>query len=287
MGEQTERDIPLPIRREVRQRCGFGCVVCGMPLYEYEHMLGFANVRRHVAEEITLLCDQHHRERTSGLLPIDQVIEANHAPYNLREGVSKPYNLYYSGVECEAVIGGNRFTTQDQGHGTVMVPVSVDDIPLIGFILSDGHLLLNLNVFDENNNLVLRIVNNELFYAASPWDIELVGKNLLIRESQRNFLVDMTFEPPHTVRINRGRLLCNGVEIIIRPEHILVTNNRTLVTGCQAINCPGGLVIGPHERPLGGFMSLQGISRYQGDRRDAERWARESMDHWAAVGKKP
>ena len=68
MGESRPA-IPSGIQREVRQRCGFGCVICGMPLYEYEHMKEWAIVREHVADDITLLCDQHHREKTSGLLP--------------------------------------------------------------------------------------------------------------------------------------------------------------------------------------------------------------------------
>jgi hypothetical protein len=165
------RNIPLPIQREIRQRCGFGCVICGLPLYEYEHMLGWTNVQRHVANEITLLCDQHHREKTGGLLPIEAVTQANASPYNLREGTSKPYNLHYSGDECEAVIGSNRFTTQDQGYGTVMIPLLVDGTPLLAFILADGHLLLNLNLYDEYNRLVLRIRNNQLLYSVAPWDI--------------------------------------------------------------------------------------------------------------------
>lgn len=70
-------------------------MICGMPLYEYEHMEEWAQVQRHVADEITLLCDQHHREKTGGLLPKQVVREANNNPYNLREGVSKPYALYW------------------------------------------------------------------------------------------------------------------------------------------------------------------------------------------------
>ncbi len=53
----NSRNIPLPIQREVRKRCGFGCVLCGLPLYEYEHMEEWAQVKRHIADEITLLCD--------------------------------------------------------------------------------------------------------------------------------------------------------------------------------------------------------------------------------------
>jgi hypothetical protein len=90
VGQPENREIPLPMKREIRQRCGFGCVLCGMPLYEYEHMLGFAQVQRHVAEEITLLCDQHHRERTSGLLPIEEVIKANGTPSTLEQARPSP-----------------------------------------------------------------------------------------------------------------------------------------------------------------------------------------------------
>jgi trigger factor len=32
------RAIPEPIMREVRRRCGFDCVLCGLSLYEYERM---------------------------------------------------------------------------------------------------------------------------------------------------------------------------------------------------------------------------------------------------------
>jgi hypothetical protein len=270
-------DIPLPIQREVRQRCGFGCVVCGLPLYEYEHMLGWANVQRHVATEITLLCDRHHREKTGGLLPEDEVARANADPYNLREGVSRPFDLHFSGPGCEALLGGNRFTTHDDGYGTIMVPISVDQVPLLGFILGDGHLLLNLNLFDEFNRPVLRIRNNELIFKPDLWDVELVGRRLVVREASRKVLVDIAFEVPNRIVVQRGRFLCNGVEILVRPDHVLVTNNCTLVNGNTALNCPGGLVIGPHDPPLGGFMALPSVPRYLGDPGEAQRWAREAL----------
>jgi hypothetical protein len=277
MPTESRPEIPLPIQREVRQRCGFGCVICGLPLYEYEHMLGWAQVQRHVADEITLLCDQHHREKTAGLLPLDDVRRANDQPFNLREGNSKPYDLHYEGGSCEAILGGNFFTTQDAGYGTIMVPVSVDNIPLLGFILGDNHLLLNLNLFDESNTLVLRIRNNELVFRPDTWDVQLIGRTLTVREGHRKILIEIEFKVPNKIVINRGRFLCNGVEILIQPDHILVTNNSTLISGCSAMNCPGGLMIGPHDPPLGGFMSLQGVSRYLGDRNAAIKWAKDSL----------
>ena len=234
----------MPIQREVRQRCGFGCVICGLPLYEYDHLLGWANVRRHLADEITLLCDQHHREKGANLRPNEIIMEANRIPHNLKTGVSKPYNLHYSGSECEIVIGGNAFKAADGGYGTVLLPVSVDGTPLLAFVLGDGHLLLNLNVFDEFNQPVLQIKNNQLIQSAAPWDIKLVGRNLIVREAERKILVDISFEPPHRIIINRGRFLKNGVEILIRPEQVIIANDGATFSGIMTKNWPAGILIG-------------------------------------------
>ena len=274
------RNIPLSIQRTVRQRCGFGCVICGFPLYEYDHIKGWANVHEHVAEDITLLCDLHHREATSGLLPRDKIIEANKAPHNLQSGISKPLQLHFEGDSCEVHIGGNYFTTKMSGDYTESIPIIVDGIPLIAFILQDGHLLLNVNLFDEYNQLVLRIVNNQLFYSISPWDIKIVGKTLTIREKARKMLIRMTYEPPNKVVIDKGRFLCNGVEILVDSDQILVTNNNTLISGCSSTNCHGGLIIGPTSNPIGGFMSLQGISRYLGDSKASLAWAKSIKEEF-------
>lgn len=272
--ECNSRNIPLAIQREVRQRCGFGCVICGFPLYEYDHIKGWANVHEHIAAEITLLCDKHHREVTSGLLPRGKVIEANQSPYNLKAGQSRPLALHFEGNSCEMHIGGNYFVTKAMGQPTESIPLMVDGIPLIGFVLEDGHLLLNLILFDQFNNVVLRIVNNQLFYSISPWDIQLVGKTLTIREKARQFLIKITFEPPNKVTIDKGRFLCNGVEILVNSDHILVTNNSILISGCSTINCHGGLIIGSTPKPIGGFMSLQGVNRYLGDSKASLAWAK-------------
>ena len=47
--------------------------------------------------------------------------------------------------------------------------------PLISFRISDGQLLLSLLLFDESNNVILQVVDNELSFVPDPWDIEFVG----------------------------------------------------------------------------------------------------------------
>ena len=91
------------------------------------------------------------------ILPKQIVKEANVNPFNFQEGVSKPYDLHFSGKTAEIEIGSNSFSCEDQGYGTIMIPISVDGTPLIGLVLADGHFLLNLVIFDEFNAPVLHI----------------------------------------------------------------------------------------------------------------------------------
>lgn len=271
--------IPLPVQREVRQRCGFGCVICGLPLYQYDHMLGWAETKRHVADEITLLCDMHHREKTAGLLSQETIAAANNAPFNLRTGVSKPYDLHYSGTSCEAIIGGNSFTIQDEGYNTAMASIVVDGVPLLGFVLGDGHLLLHVNLFNEFNELVLRIANNELVYSTSAWDIRLVGRRLEIREDQGEFLIEISFEIPNIVRVTRGRFLYNGVEIVVDPQYVLLTNTYMLTADVSMSNFNAAIVVGPHGAERSCAVHIAHVPRgYSPEKRaQAIAWAEESL----------
>src|SRR5207245_2555668 len=159
---------------------------------------------------------------TNKLLPRDQIIRADKDPYNLREGVSKPYALHYEGSDCIVDIGGNVYSFRDEGYGTEFVALAIDDDPIIGFKLDSGHWLLNLNLYDRGDDLILLIADNELIYSTTPWDIELVGRNLVIREGLGEILVDLLFEPPSQIKIQRGHLLHNGIEIEIAQDRLKI-----------------------------------------------------------------
>ncbi|MNP61053.1 hypothetical protein D3C76_1561960 [compost metagenome] len=57
---------------------------------------------------------------------------------------------------------------------------------------------------------------------------------------------------------------------------MLVTNNNTLISGCTAINCHGGLMVG--QPSIGGFMSLSSVNRYLGDSKKSLEWQRKVME---------
>jgi hypothetical protein len=207
---QDRPPLGADLMREVRQRCGFGCVLCGRPIYEYDHILGWAKVKRHVASEITLLCDDHHREKTAGFLPNARVIEANRRPFNIVNGVTAPHTLYYSGREFTLAIGIYKFQGGDRGQGAAGEAIRIDGESLFGVRLEDGHFLLNLSVYDSKGDLALLVADNELIMNARSWDVEVVGARITVREGERNILFDIVFRPPASHGIGE-LVLCSRV----------------------------------------------------------------------------
>src|SRR5258705_9230975 len=81
------RDIPEPVKLQVRQRCGFGCVVCGNPFIQYEHFdPEYKDAKDHLAEGITLLCGSCHDQTTKGLMSKEMVAYCNLNPYAISKG---------------------------------------------------------------------------------------------------------------------------------------------------------------------------------------------------------
>ena len=235
-------------------------MICGRPLYEYDHLVPWSEVEEHEADNIVLLCNEHHGEKTSGLLPVAQVIEANEAPANLATGVSSPLDLHYGGQDCEALIGSNVHTWPEMHDGLMTIPILIDDTPIVMFRVEDGHLLLTVQLFDEENELLVQVVDNELVFSTEEWDVEFVGRTLTVRSAPRSIFVGMTFEPPSRIVIDRGRIWRNGIMLTIQPTCVIVGQGNTM-SGCSAINCAFGLATGDLPEGLGGGAFYIGSSR--------------------------
>lgn len=255
----TSRNIPLPMQREIRRRCGFGCVICGLPLYEYEHMMEWATVQRHEADEITLLCTMHHTEKTKGLLPKDVVAKANKNPFNLQKGVSKPYDLHFSGRQAEIEIGGNSFKFERSDADARMAAIVIDDLALMEFKLQDEHLLLSLIAFNSQNAVILEITDNALTYQANNWDIQFTGTTITIREGLGDILYEIKFSPPQKIAITRGLIHCNGATLEVTQESLKI-GNQYEVSGNYSEQAQFGIVVGKYV-PSGGCLLTIGEIR--------------------------
>ena len=258
----TGRQIPAGIKREVRQRCAFGCVICGKPLYEYDHLDGWAETKRHDVNRIILLCDQHHRERTSGLLPTDQAEAASKEPFNLRAGHSTRHTLHYDGTRCEIAIGNNDFTTDVLAEGKSLTALMIDNQPMVKFRVEDNHLLLTLVFNDPMNRLTLAVEDNELVYSVDPWDIEFVGRRLTLRIAERRVLADIVFGPPSRIAIERGHFLRNGVQAVVTRDGLTIENVGSPISNCSFGDCSAGILLGGCDPTLAAAYIFADIPRY-------------------------
>lgn len=224
-------EIPAAMKRQVRQRCGFGCVICGLPLYEYEHMQGYASVKRHRAEELTLLCDRHHKERTNGLLTREQVQDANNAPYNKTQRNGHSLALHYEGnralLELGPTVVVRRIGLRD---GDRMIAVAIDRHPMLGFTFEDGHLLVSLNLLGEDGSCLVQIQRSELLVFPNSWDIEFVGRRLCVRNAPREIVLDICFHPQNTIKIAKAQFVRNNREVLIDGNGVHLLRGKYRIT---------------------------------------------------------
>ncbi|WP_152627488.1 hypothetical protein [Streptacidiphilus melanogenes] len=211
--------IKAEMQRQVRQWCGFGCVICGCPLYIYEHMVEYAENPVHERENLTLLCPLHELEKTKGLLSRTDVQAANREPFNRSRGVTDPYGLHFSGGRCEMLLGGNRFLSE----GRRLVPMLVNNQEPIAFDFNnDGHLELNASIPDRSGEVALLIVANEIVLATTAWDITFIGTRLTLRHGPGDFQFEASFQVPDRIDITRLDMRYGDTHVWVDPQGLHV-----------------------------------------------------------------
>lgn len=268
--------IPESIKRQVRQRCGFGCVVCGCPIYEYEHMVEYSRTQTHEAENLTLLCDHHHRLKTAKLLPLDVVEEANRRPHNRNSPNSSPQLLYYSGQKMQLSVGGNIFSYPSLEENQAFFPFVVDGLPVVSFANREGTIALNAQFHNRVGEICFEIRKNELTYNTEQWDVEWVGTTLTIRGGARDILLEVDFSPPNAISINRADLRYNGVELKIDTDYIYCLNNRSIFSGNRISGYGHAFAIG-RDAPKGGAGMVIQVDRNEVEREAAMAHLRKAL----------
>lgn len=246
------------MKRAVRRRCGFGCVLCGVPIYQIDHIVDYSQVQRHEEENLTLLCPTHHQDKTHGRMSVETVSAANADPVNLRAGVTPPHTLYFGSGPPEIEMGRNWFRWTRGGY---LVALAVDNLTLVGFRQEEGGLLLALLVLDEYNLPLLQVVDSELQIASAQWDVEITGPRIILRQGPGDIILQLLLQPPSKVTVERARFRCNGVIIEAGTEGLFV-NGENVGLG-NAYETPVGYAIGRRDRFPSVGCRIPRVLRYQ------------------------
>lgn len=200
------RTVPAAVKREIRSRCGFGCVICGLAYYDYEHFApDFKDARAHNADGMTLLCMQCNQKRARGTLSVETVTRANLNPKCKQEGFAsemfdfgpEPVEVKFAGVtfyDCAVLI---------QIYGVDLLSFSPPKE-------EGGPVLFSGFLADSSGATTLKIVDNEWFAGDENWDVEVVGPQITIRRGPGDIALQLKVAPPHAIHIDRIDMNIDG-----------------------------------------------------------------------------
>lgn len=217
--------IPEQIAREVRQRCGFACIACGSPVYEYHHIVPWVQCLEHRADNLVLLCPTHHAEATVGMLSREAITALEQARHRT---ASSPHRIHYHGETCTFYFGKSDWKCSEKdGRFCAIV---IDNTEMLGCSFNSGAILLRMLIADEYQNLILICNDGDIRYVPDYWDIKWVGRRLTLRDGPRRIRLDIEFRPPNEVLVHRGLFLWNGVGIQVAPHGTKVLNNGSVIS---------------------------------------------------------
>jgi hypothetical protein len=203
------RDIPEPVKREVRQRCGFGCINCGNAIYQYEHVEPeFADATYHDPNCIVLLCGACHDRVTRKLLSKASIKSRIKTPKCKEIGFSfGPFDI---GSDPPEIVLG----TIVARNAKTLIRICGDDVFSIRPPETNGGpFILDARFFNANGRPILDIVANEWRSSSDNWDVEVVGPRITIRKALGNFALILRSEPPRRLVIERMAMAHKGMHI--------------------------------------------------------------------------
>lgn len=236
------RSIPAATKREIRRRCGFGCVICGLGFYDYEHFdPDFCDAISHDAKGMTLLCTQCNQKRRRGVLSAETVARHNQKPKSLENGFAQEW-LDVSTESVEVIFASSSFSdchtiinVKGDSVLSVMPPEAAGSPHRISGLFTD-----------DTGAITLRIEENQWIAGADNWDVEWVGRTVTIRNGPGQIVLVMTTIPPNKLIVERLNMSINGVSLLGNKDELKITTdgvNYNSIACCSATRCQVGIQI--------------------------------------------
>ncbi|WP_443970341.1 HNH endonuclease signature motif containing protein [Sphingobium sp. CR28] len=233
----NNRNIPEETKRLVRQDCFFGCVLCGAPIFEYDHIEEFHIVNKHEISNLALLCPNHHREKTSGRLSSDRVKNGRQNPFNKGREHASPWHIE-PGRNRIVEFGSNIASGLD-GDGDYRV-IWINGRNYFVQHSENGWVTFSAAITTIDGEILLLIDRGELKSPVNIWDIKYQGTNLKIRVAPTEIILDMDFSN-EKIRINHGFFVDE------RDKSGLYIKDKKIIAAFKGIErgtCEGGFAMG-------------------------------------------
>lgn len=237
------RDIPAAVKREVRQRCGFGCAICGLAIIQYEHIdPEFSEAQEHDPNKITALCGACHDKVTRGVWSKEKVIRHNEKPKCVEDGFASDF--FDTGQELPIVVFGD---TEWKDTPTIIEALGET---VLGLTRNDASGMVEISgIFhNDEDQEIFRIDNNEWKGSTDNFDIDVAGNVFTVRKEKRKVALKIRVEPPNAFIVEEIDMLFRGARISgVRDrgfKAVAPDNSTIMVSGGKAEGCLAGVIIG-------------------------------------------
>lgn len=195
-------------------------------------MIAWAKVKEHRAENITLLCLDHHGQKTRGTLAPETVIAKNRNPWiNSNSGESKSNSVDLSEIDT-VQLGSN---TAKLVSAQEMVVLQIDDLPIISMSKEVNEpSRFNLDLRNRSDEPILTVERNEVNHYSDVWDVQWKDSVLRLRSQPYRVILDVKFFPPGKVWVRSGRFFHAGAEVLVQGSEVKLGGGGDIATGLYA-----------------------------------------------------
>lgn len=212
------RYIHPDLKRKIRQNAGFGCVICGLAITQYEHVdPEFAEAERHDPQKMTLLCGSCHHKVTTKFWSKDKVKDAMKLPFCKKRGFASEI-FDFSNEPPDLILGSTKWVNSS-------VIFRVLDKDLLKFTPPEeksGPFRMSGIFYNNLDQEIFRIEDNEWKGSTQNFDIDVVGNTITIKSSPDKIALQLKVMPPKTISITIINLNYSGAKIISNSDGSIV-----------------------------------------------------------------
>ncbi len=218
---KLSRTIPNSIKYIIRKEAYYGCVSCGIAIYEYEHIdPPFQEAKKHDSEKMTILCPTCHAKVTRGFTSKDTVWKWKNEPWGKKNGYChESFNI--SSDNFAIWLGASKIEKLEK-------ILTIDDECLLSIKppQEEGSpFLLSAAFYDNQEKKILEIIDNEWRAGSDVFDICCVSGKIGIRQDGK-FVLKIICFPPNQIAIELVDMVYKGLKIksdlnlfeIIKPD---------------------------------------------------------------------
>ncbi|MBQ4825527.1 SEC-C domain-containing protein [Leisingera sp. HS039] len=267
------RQIDADTCRTIRQEAGFGCVICGHAICDYEHIDPvYSEAKSHDAGRMTLLCKRCHGNVTSKLWSKEKVWEHKSKPACHRDGFS--HGIFDFSGEMPIVKLGP-VTAKNCDY-----ILTIKNEPVLWFNPPEengGPIRLNADFRNSGGKSILKIEDNEWRSDAENWDVEQTCNALIFRNGPGSVALKLRVVPRSKIIVESMDLSSFGYRLTCDGKDLGITNPdgyHQHAAGQKINDCVVALGVGddrvaydpavPLARGQGAALSLAGIDYGRG-----------------------